>query len=158
MNESTDYDGGWKEILEHYFRPFLELCFPSASAEIDWNAPLEFPCGYAKQDVIELFRLIDWFLALPADLTVAFRRDLLNYEKEKAMPYVTSIERLGRQEGRQEGRVQTLQEDILDILETRFGEVPAAIREQVHRLKDERELKDTLRQAVRIVSLKEFHT
>jgi hypothetical protein len=39
---TTDYDGGWKEVLEHYFRSFLELCFPAASAEIDWNAPFEF--------------------------------------------------------------------------------------------------------------------
>jgi hypothetical protein len=255
MKEAIDYDGGWKEGLEHYFRPFLELCFPTAAAGIAWQAGLEFldkeleevvrdanlgkqradklvkvqrldgiaewilihvevqaqrdvdlplrmyqyhhriadrygravvslavladgqpdwrpgsyeqslwgcrlvfeypvcklldfgpqaeeleesdnPAavliaahlaaqstggdmearhrlkwkltrrlyerGYAKQDVLELFRLIDWFLVLPEERTVAFRRDLLKYEQEKSMPYVTSIERLGRQEGRQE--------------------------------------------------------
>jgi hypothetical protein len=66
--------------------------------------------------VLELYRLIDWFLVLPKELTVAFRRELFNYEKEKAMPYVTSIERLGRQEGRQEGRQAGRQEEAANLL------------------------------------------
>ncbi len=34
--DSTDYDGGWKEGLEPFFEPFLQLCFPSLS--IIWSA------------------------------------------------------------------------------------------------------------------------
>jgi hypothetical protein len=48
--------------------------------------------------------LIDWLLTLPQELEVAFREDLIKFERERTMPYVTSIERLGREEGRQEGR------------------------------------------------------
>ena len=42
--------------------------------------------GYARQDILELYRLLDWLLVLPDDLAVAFRRELMNYEQEKIMP------------------------------------------------------------------------
>jgi len=42
MSEEIDYDGAWKETLEIYLRPFLELCFPAISALIDWSMPVEF--------------------------------------------------------------------------------------------------------------------
>jgi len=87
--------------------------------------------------------LLDWLLVLPEELTPEFRRELRQFETEKAMPYITSIELLGRQEGRQ----QTLREDILDVLEARFGEVPYALRERVAALSDEAELKRWHRQA-----------
>jgi hypothetical protein len=106
--------------------------------------------------VLELFRLIDWLLVLPEDLAVAFQRELRDYELQKAMPYVTSIERLGRQEGRQEGRVQTLREDITDILEVRFHEVPPALWERIQGLQDETELKRLHRRAVQVRALDEF--
>jgi len=52
--------------------------------------------------VQELFRLIDWLMVLPQGLEVAFRRELISFEEEKTMPYITSIERIGREEGRRE--------------------------------------------------------
>ncbi len=58
--------------------------------------------GYRRQDILELFRLIDWLLVLPEGLAIAFREELIKFESEKTMPYITSIERLGRQEGRHE--------------------------------------------------------
>ena len=42
MTEPIDYDGAWKETLEHYLQPFLVLCFPLAAAGIDWAVPIEF--------------------------------------------------------------------------------------------------------------------
>ena len=32
----TDFDSPWKEALDVYFEPFLDLFFPQAHAEIDW--------------------------------------------------------------------------------------------------------------------------
>ena len=71
------------------------------------------------------------------------------------MPYITSIERIGReqgqregrQQGRQEGRESALQESILDLLEARFGTVPYAIREHLLGVHHEDELKRLHRQA-----------
>jgi flagellar biosynthesis/type III secretory pathway protein FliH len=64
--------------------------------------------------VRQLFRVIDWLMALPPEMQEQFREELHTYEKEKQMPYVTSVERLakeeGRAEGRQEGRAEGRQE------------------------------------------------
>ena len=68
------------------------------------------------------------------------------------MPHVTLFEELSREEGLQEGR----QACILDLLETRFGEVPVAIRDRVRAIHDEAQLKEMHRRAFRIPSLEEF--
>jgi hypothetical protein len=66
--------------------------------------------GYTRQQVLDLFRLIDWLLRLPDGLESRFRRDLTRLEEDTHMPYITSIERMGREEGRQEGREEGRQE------------------------------------------------
>jgi len=38
----ADYDGAWKELLEVYFQPFLEFCFPEAAQRVDWRQPVVF--------------------------------------------------------------------------------------------------------------------
>ena len=60
--------------------------------------------GRSAQQIRQLFRLIDWMLVLPEELEQSFRKEIHRFEEERRMPYVTSVERLARQEGRQEGR------------------------------------------------------
>jgi hypothetical protein len=60
--------------------------------------------GYERQDIINLFRFIDWILVLPEDLKRSFRDELEAYERERQMPYVTSIERMGIEQGRDRER------------------------------------------------------
>ncbi len=59
---------------------------------------------WSKEDVRELFRLIDWIMTLPEELDKAWRTEIHEFEEEQKMPYITSIERLARKEGREEGR------------------------------------------------------
>lgn len=33
----SDFDNPWKDVLEHFFRHFLEFFFPDAHAAIDWS-------------------------------------------------------------------------------------------------------------------------
>jgi len=33
----SDFDSPWKDILETYFQPALELCFPQIARQINWN-------------------------------------------------------------------------------------------------------------------------
>ncbi len=47
---------------------------------------------------------------LPEDFELQFRDALQQIEKEKNMPYVTSIERIAKVEGKAEGKIQLLQE------------------------------------------------
>jgi len=84
------------------------------------------------------------------------------------MPHITLFEELALKEGlekgiqkglvdgRQEGLLQNAREAILDVLDTRFGHVPDAVREQVNALCSELTLKDLLRRAARVPSLDEF--
>jgi hypothetical protein len=60
------------------------------------------------------------------------------------MPYATSFERLTRQE------------DIIDILEIRFGEVPNELVDAINQVEDADLLKTLHRRAVTIESLFDF--
>lgn len=59
--------------------------------------------GKSRDEIRQMFRVIDWMMDLPPDLAVQFRTGLEQIEEEKNMPYVTSIERLAKEEGREEG-------------------------------------------------------
>jgi hypothetical protein len=112
--------------------------------------------GYSKEDILKLYRLIDWLIRLPEELAVVFRRELMEYEDQLHMPYITSIERLGRQEGRHEGAVATGQRAVLDALNIRFGPVPASLRETLETVRDEARLRALLHAAIRVGSIDEF--
>jgi predicted transposase/invertase (TIGR01784 family) len=47
---------------------------------------------------------IDWLMRLPTDLEYQFKAQLDQYEQERQMPYITSIERMGIEKGREEER------------------------------------------------------
>jgi hypothetical protein len=91
--------------------------------------------GFEKEEILELFRLMDWVLPLPGRWDIEFREELEAFEESLRMPYITSIERMGlsrgreegRQEGRQEGRVLALRDSVREALEARFGVVPPGI-------------------------------
>ena len=51
-----------------------------------------------------LFKFLDWVMVLPEELEEALSIDLAKFEKEKMMPYVSSIERIAEKRGRAEGK------------------------------------------------------
>lgn len=88
--------------------------------------------GLARGDILGLFRVIDWLLRLPEDLEREFISELLAFDEETKMPYMTSVERIGRQEGWREGRQEGRQEGLNSerqllrrLARRRFGEVVA---------------------------------
>ena len=89
-------------------------------------------------------------------------QEIETFEKSKRMKYITNMERRGlekgRQEGRQEGQVRNQQESVLAVLETRFGEVPYPLREAVTAVDDLARLKQWLRLAIQLPSLRAFQT
>ncbi|MEW6377974.1 MAG: hypothetical protein AB1611_00045 [bacterium] len=68
--------------------------------------------GYSRQDILNLYRFIDWLMVLPEGLALRFHEQIEAYEEEKKMAYVTTAERIGRQRGIQEGIQQGIQEGI----------------------------------------------
>jgi hypothetical protein len=74
------------------------------------------------------------------------------------MPHITLFEELALKEGRQEGILQNGREAIIDVLDTRFGQVPESVRERINAIGSEPTLKNLLRQAARASSLEEFQS
>jgi hypothetical protein len=96
--------------------------------------------GHDRAAILELFRFIDWLLQLPEGLEQQLWTELQTYEENTAMPYVTSLERIGIQkgfqqghqeghlQGRQEGHLQGRQQEAAELLRRlltrRFGALP----------------------------------
>lgn len=110
---------------------------------------------YSEQQILDLFRFIDWVLGLP-HLEQQFNDFVTQYEEEKKMPYVTSIERSGIEKGRQEGVLQNARNVVVEVLEVRFGSVPQALIEQIQAIKDDVLLSKLHRQAILTDSLESF--
>lgn len=62
--------------------------------------------GCGRDYVINLLKVIDWALVIPKDLELEYKEKLHELEEEKNMSYVTSFERLSREEGLQQGLQQ----------------------------------------------------
>jgi len=119
-----------------------------------------YEAGFSRKDILELYRLVDWLMRLPEGLEREYKEQLKEYERSKTMPYVTSIERIGREEGRvegrEEGRVEAVRESILEVLEARLGVVPPEVRQRLTELEEIGQLKRLLRQAGTCATLAEF--
>jgi hypothetical protein len=74
------------------------------------------------------------------------------YEEEKRMPYVTSVERIGIEKG----ILQNAREDVMEVLEVRFESVPSSLAERIQGLDDPTFLRALHRRAITVGSLAEF--
>ncbi len=68
------------------------------------------------------------------------------------MPYITTFERKGIQKGLQ----QKAREDVIEVLEIRFGSIPSLMIEGITQENDPETLKRLLRQAVTVDSIETF--
>jgi len=91
--------------------------------------------GYGREQILELFRLIDWLLALPAEQEEDVWRAIAEIEEERRMPYITSVERIGRARGRAEERADGIQDGqrvmLRRIASARFGELSEALEQRI---------------------------
>jgi hypothetical protein len=99
-------------------------------------------------------------MVLPEELANNFKTELRSYEEVNRMRYVTSIERLakaeGIEQGIEEGILQNARDSVIEVIETRFGEVPNSIVEVVNQINDPAVLKMLLKRAIAIPSTTEF--
>lgn len=130
-----------------------------------------YQAGLGKQEVRDFFRLTDWILRLSPPLEKRFKDELRQMEEEMGMPYITSIERLGRAEGLEQGLergleqgleqgraegLKALRDVVSDILETRFQGVSAVIQERLAKVSALDQLRALGRLAATAESLEEF--
>ncbi len=127
-----DYDSPWKEVSGRFFPQLVEFFAPDLYAIIDWSAGYEF----LEQELREMLRDAETgprrsprVALLPKEMTKSFRQRIEEFEQESIMKYRTSLERLERQEGRQEG----LREVILTLFEEKFGPPDASILQRIEK-------------------------
>ncbi len=98
--------------------------------------------GLDRQRIVDLFRVIDWMMKLPKENDARFRQTVVDFEEELRMRYVTSIERLAKEEGVEQGTKQGTKNERVRILTRlltyRFGELPLWAREKLSAASDVR--------------------
>jgi hypothetical protein len=94
--------------------------------------------GYERQDILNLYRFVDWAMILTEELEQECWSELTAFEEERKVTYVTTGERIGFErgiaQGEQRGRTQEAQSLILRQLSRRVGTLPADVEAQVQAL------------------------
>ncbi len=123
MVKLLDYREKWKE-LEKSQNPFAIIVMShlkelETKKDIDkrlfWKVTLVkrlYGKGYRKEDILLLYKFIDWLITLPEELIPKFHEEIIRYEEEKKMPYITTAEKIGIKKGFEQGIQQGIQQGI----------------------------------------------
>ncbi len=157
-----DYRARWAELAAST-NPFAVVIQAHLKTQETRHAPEEryraklalakslYRRGWAREDILELFRFIDWMLRLPEALEERLWSEIQTFEGVEHMPYVTSVERIGIRKGFQQGIARGLQHERLLLVRQarrRFGaevaERSASLLEQVAKAEALEDLAETL--------------
>jgi predicted transposase/invertase (TIGR01784 family) len=149
-----DYNQRWSE-LEVSRNPFATVVMAHLKAlatrtnrneRKQWKLNLSkrlYEQGYERQDVIHLFKFIDWMMTLSQELQQQFEYELNQYEEAKRMPYIGSFERRAIQKGIEQGieqskaeMKQVLLESLEVNLELKFGSVGLDLLPEISQIED----------------------
>ena len=84
-------------------------------ARLDWKKRLAkdlYLKGYGREDIMNLYRFLDWLMVLPKDLEIEFQEEMKKFEEGMNVAYITSAERIGIEKGLQEGIEKGKQERL----------------------------------------------
>lgn len=113
--------------------------------------------GMSRDDVLQLFRIIDWMMDLPKALEQLFKQEAEQIEQEIHMAYVTSVERLAKEEGLIEGQIKERAAILIRALERRLKTtVPENLASRIRGTTDLALIEQWLDLAYAASSLEEF--
>jgi hypothetical protein len=159
MVKLLDYQQHWNE-LEQSSNPFAVVIMAHLSTLKTVGNPQKrlqsklslvrglYQRGYTRNQILELFRLIEWMMVLPTTLDRTFREELRRVQEENKMPYITGFER--------DGMVKATCESVMEVLETRFGAIPTELTSRLQEIEDLAVLKKLHKQSITIASVEEF--
>jgi len=159
MVKLLDYRERWEE-LETSPNPFSVVVMVHLKEQetkrkvherLNWKLRLTrmlYDRGYTREEIWDLYRFIDWIISLPEDVEEMYHEEIFKEEEARAMPYITTAERIGMRKAQQEM--------VLEALEERFEEVPEDIEGKVKGIRDGNILRRLHRYAIRCKSLEEF--
>ncbi len=138
-----DYRQQWA-ALEQSNNPFAMVVMAYLKAQetsgneaerLAWKLSLVrqlYARGYKAEDVRNLFQFIDWVMQLPQALEQAFWQEVQQYEEEKRMRYITSVERIGLEKGLRQGLLMGIEMG----LEIRFGQEGRRLLPEIRKVED----------------------
>ena len=175
----TDYREKWED-LEKSRNPFATVVMAHLKSQetnknekqrLRWKiilAKMMYRRGHKRREVVELFRFMDYVLALPEDLEIQYEHELTEFEEGQKVTYLSRFERRGMQrgleqglerglvQGLEQGQIRNARAAIVEVLKTRFQRVPNRLTGRLNKIADANTLRELLRQAVRASTLKEF--
>jgi hypothetical protein len=158
-----DYRKKWEE-LEGSQNPFALIVMThlkeietkgKVNERLFWKITLVkrlYEKGYSKEDILLLYKFIDWLVSLPEELTEEFHEEIKKYEEVRKVAYITTAERIGMkkgieigikqgiQQGIKQGIQQGIQQGLLKAIELglklKFGVEGLRIYPEIRKIKD----------------------
>ena len=101
--------------------------------------------GLGRRDVIDLFLFIDWLMRLPPELERRLDGEIHQYEREKNMRYVSTLERMATDRGIQQGIQQGIRQGLFEAVElglnVKFGVEGLTLMPKVRAIEDTEQLR-----------------
>jgi hypothetical protein len=114
-----------------------------------WNLTrLLYERGYNRKEIADLYKVIDLMMALSEELQSSFEQKLANYQEGRKMPLLSNIERRAIK--------RTRQQDIIKLLQVRFGHIPENLVENINKLDEQALLEQLLVSTITVNSVEEF--
>jgi predicted transposase YdaD len=91
--------------------------------------------GYQRQQILDLYRFIDWVMILPEAAERAFWQELQAFEEERKVTYISNAERFGFERGIERGIEQGASQEarslVVRLLNRRIGMIAPNIETQI---------------------------
>ena len=114
-----------------------------------WNlSRLLYKRDYNRKQIADLYKVIDFMMTLSEELQYSFEEKLTQYQEERKMRLLSNIE--------ERASIRISQENIMELLEDRFENLPESLVEKINQIKDLNRLKYLLRQTIHVNSVAEF--
>ncbi|GEM_PF-1516787 len=104
------------------------------------------------------FKVIDKMMSLPLELQQKIKTKLTQYEEERKMPFLSTLEEMALEKGEEKGAKETSRNHIIKILEKRFGTLPDELINAINKLDDLSLLERLILETITVNSVAEFNT
>jgi hypothetical protein len=143
-----DYQNRWAD-LEASRNPFATVVMahlktqstkPNTKERKDWKLFLIrrlYEMGYTRSQILNLFKFVDWAMLLSERQKQAFWTELKEYEEQRKMPYITSVEEIGFARGQEVGQQRGERSLTLLQLTQKFGTLSDETVERISALNSE---------------------
>jgi len=141
--------GAHEALLEASANPFAQVVLAHLKARQTRDNPADrhawklrlvrglYERGFSAKDVRELFRVIDWLMALPVTLEKVFWQDVAQIQEERRMPFITTPERVGLRRGIRLG--------IESLLKVKFAEEGLKLMPEIEEIHETEKLEAILK-------------